>query len=300
MGTSEPRQTLWERFRQWSAWAARGDWSRLQADINQLLHPEQVQTVKVADGEIVSDGATLANLLTSAAEGKVPVEVGFGNKILTFQSRFALEMESDDLATTGTAAYLRRREYVLLAELDRPEGNERVMNTEFLTLHFPTQSKFVEFKTRFLEISDRAEGKKAFKLAFPNIAFYKPQRRGAVRVQIGPSHGIAATVTRAAGVDFEVELADVSMGGVGFVIPRDIAKLEAQSDVEVRLAWPPENTLLLPGKLVRMGFKQNKQIGQVRFTIRSYELTRQLGELVAYAQRKRLSGRVSTGRKPYF
>ena len=291
MSTKTQPNTGMDRIRKWSGLALNGEWSRLQADIQKWIAPgKQDEPVKQDDGDAITDGPAISNLLVAAAEAKVSVEVGFGNKIVVFQSHFMLEHESENGDSEPTAAYLRDRKYVLLGELTPSDGNERVVNAEFLTLHFPVNNKFTEFQTRFLEMADRTDAK-AFRLAFPTVAFRKAQRRGALRAQVTEAHGLSMMVTRATGVGFEATVSDVSTGGVGFFIPRDVAQFSPPSEVEVSLAWPDGQELSLPGQLIREGNRKGKRYGQIRFNIRSYELTRKLGELVAFVQRKRLSGR---------
>ena len=287
--TAHPATGL-DRLRKLSGLILNGEWARLRTEVRHWLASGAADAVTREDGDVITDGPTIANLLVAAAEAKVPVEVGFGNKIVVFRSHFLLEHEAENGDAEPTAAYLRKRNHVLLAELTPSDGNERVVNAEFLTVHFPVNNKFTEFQTHFLGMADRTDAK-AFKLAFPTIAFRKAQRRGALRAQVTEAHGLSMMVTRAAGVGFEATVFDVSTGGVGFFIPSDVAQFSPPSEVEVNLSWPDGQELSLPGQLIREGNRKGKRYGQVRFNIRSYELTRKLGELVAFVQRKRLSGR---------
>ena len=291
MGASTGSRSVRKRVGKWLSLLADGDLDGLVADVRTGGDAGQEKPGRTDDGDAISDAATIANLLAQATDEKVPVEVGFGNKIVVFQSHFVPEIPPGDDDPVPSSAYLRDRHHVLLGELNPADGNERVVNAEFLTLHFPVKNKYTEFQTRFMGMADRTDVK-AFRLAFPTVLFRKPQRRGAVRAQIGEEHGVTVTVTRAAGLDFEAAPADVSMGGVGFFIPREVAAFTPPTEAEIHFRWPEGQRLSVPGTIVRVGNRKGRLYGQIRFTLRSYELNRKLGELVAYVQRKQLSGRV--------
>ncbi|MEO5334343.1 MAG: PilZ domain-containing protein [Magnetococcus sp. YQC-5] len=138
----------------------------------------------------------------------------------------------------------------------------------------------------------------AFRITFPDKIFRKPQRRNTVRARYSDEARVALRITREAGVVFFATIVDVSTGGLCFRLPEEEAPISEGSVVEGTFQyWLDEEEVLVTerGTLLKMGTRQGKTVGQIVFANDSYEVIREIGELVAYVERVRLQARSGGG-----
>ncbi|MBF0401920.1 MAG: PilZ domain-containing protein [Magnetococcales bacterium] len=136
-----------------------------------------------------------------------------------------------------------------------------------------------------------ADGVPTYKITFPDKIFRKPQRRASVRVKYFEDARVALSIKREAGVSFFAPIVDIGAGGVCFTLPDDEAPIAEGSEVDVTFYWDEEKELADKGTLIKMGSRHGKPVGQIAFATESYEVIRQLGELVAHIERARLQTR---------
>ncbi len=141
------------------------------------------------------------------------------------------------------------------------------------------------------------EASQECKLTFPDKIFRRPQRRSTVRVKCSEDARVSLSIKREAGYSFFAPIVDVSVGGVCFVLPNDEAIMFEGSEEEVTFRWSEgqyeedAREVTDKGTLLKMGNRQGKPVGQLVFSAESYEVIREMGELVAHIERARLQSR---------
>lgn len=281
-------------------------WKDIKKAVLPKKNSERPKAIKIAttkgDGDVVTDPARIASMLVQAADLGIPVEIGFGSKILTYKTKIQTKPWQDKGGNDKSSSdYLMQKEYILIEEIDPSSGNEKILNAPVAILSFPLNNKFNEFHARFDELATvGAQSEDGFKLSFPDTIYRKPQRRNSARVKVHSGSKVSLSVERAAGLTFFTTIYDLSMGGICFLVPTGEGILTEGTDVELTFRWPFEKELVISGTLIKVGYREGKPSAQVCFSIDSYKMTRELGELVVYVERQDLSKRadrkISPGR----
>lgn len=282
-------------------------WQKLTQAITQLTGKTAKEETqggeKKADGDVINDPSKIVSLLMEATDDKTEVSLGFGSKILTYTTRFMPQAGKDAAGSAEPSSeYLRDQAYLLIGGIEPPEGDVKIRNAARVTLSFTKGNKFNEFQAKVFSESEELafeaerpkEGEKIVRgtrLTFPPAIYRKPQRRGSIRVKPSEEARLTLRVTREAGVTFPAAVFDISMGGVCFLLPSEVAPVVEGSEVGLMFVWSADKELYLQGILVKMGGRESNVVGQVRFIINSYEETRKLGELVSYVERLGLKGK---------
>ena len=275
----------------------------------------EVSGIEKDDDDIISEKSKISTLLMQAADDKTTVEIAFGSRILVYETKFKLDYDTD-MEEAGSSElsseYLRKGDYLLIGNIDPPEGNDKLRTTatgagSSASLQFPQSSKFHEFHVRLIEELDargteveevapvgqaegEAEAPLLFKLEFPETIFRKKQRRASARFEVPETAKILLTVTRPAQETFRAALINIGAGGLNYMQPDGNAIITEQSHLLLKLEWPDEKMVEVPGTLVKNRTMSGKTQVHVRFSVETYEATRELGEAVAYIQRLSLEG----------
>lgn len=277
----------------------KGIWKDVAERVSHLAEKE-VKTkaafeIKKEEDDILTEAPRIASILMQAADDKTQVEITFGSRILIYKTRIALELDQDPKGDGGSepsSEYLRKKSYMLLGQIDPPEGNEKLCHASLAVMQFPQGNKFNEFHSNLLEAMVGEDGKSPmYKLEFPRTIYRKPQRRDSVRFDVQEKSAVKLTVERPALVTFRALPVDISMGGMRFIQPSNVAPLTDGSRLTLTFEWPFEKKLVIPGILVKSKQALGKTRVHVRFSVDSYQITRDLGELVTHVERVELKQR---------
>ena len=265
-----------------------------------------VEGIEKDEDDIVTSVSKIASILGQAADDQTLVEIAFGSRILVYKTRILLDLDTDPGGAGGTepsSEYLSKGEYMLISSIDPPEGNDKLRSAGMATLQFAQGNKFNEFHARFLETkmlgdSEDGGGTPSYKLEFPQTIFRKQQRRASARFKVPEKAMVLLTVERPALVTFRALILDLGTGGLSFAQPGDIAPLTENCHLKLKLncncmrsTWetkPSEREVNIPGTLIKNKVSLGKTRVHVSFAVESYEMSRELGELVSHVERMQL------------
>ena len=271
--------------------------SRTMPILRQKKKSITVTGIEKDEDDMVTVPSKIVSILMQAADDGTTVEIAFGSRILIYKTTIALGVDTDPQGAGGSelsSEYLRQGEYLLIGNIDPPEGNDKLRATSNATLQFPQGNKFNEFHVRLVQ--DMGGGvdengvvhPSLFKLEFPHTIFRKVQRRAAARFEVPASAMVRLTVERPALGTFQAQLLNLGAGGLNFQQPDNFAPLTENCHLKITFDWPPENRLTIPGILVKNKAALGKSRGHVRFSVENFEMSRMLGELVTYIERMEL------------
>lgn len=253
-----------------------------------------IEGIEKAEDDMVTGVSKIASILMQAADDGTLVEIAFGSRILVYKTKIELDLDNDPGGAGGTelsSEYLRKGEYMLISEIDPPEGNDKLRSSGRPTLQFPQSNRFNEFHTQLIETRMSVDGETPlYMLEFPQTIFRKVQRRASARFKVPEKAMIMLTVERQALVTFLAPLFDLGTGGLSFMQPSDIAPLTENCSLRLKFNWPFEKELSVPGKLIKNMVASGKTRVHVSFAIETYEMSRDLGELVSYIELTELIG----------
>ena len=250
--------------------------------------------------DIVTERSKIVATLIQVTDDGTAVEISFGSRILIYKTAFALGVDTDPRGAGGSepsSEYLRQGKYLLIGNIDPPEGNDKLRAVSSATLQFPHGNKFNGFHIRLIE--DMSGGvdengidrPSLFKLEFPDTLFREAQRRAAARFEVPENAMVRLTIEREAGVTFQAPLFNLGAGGLNFQQPDNFAPLTEDCHLIMTFDWPPENSLTIPGTLIKSRAALGKSHAHVRFSVENFEISRMLGELVTYIDRIKLKGK---------
>lgn len=257
------------------------------------------------DEDVITEPRKIASMLMQAADQNTTLAIAFGSRILSYEATIALDIDDDPATTDLSSEYLRKGEYFLISISD-PDGIAKIRATPSASIQFPQNNNFNEFYTLMQEEVGGGEQEASsghdvspegtvqaqiFKMNFPDTVFKKKQRRASARFEVPESAMVTLTVERPALITFPALLRNIGDGGLNFIQPADIAPLTEKCHLVVTLHWPPENEIILHGTLVKNLRTLKETNVHVRFAVESYELSRELGELVTYVERFELKAR---------
>lgn len=270
-----------------------------------------IEGLETEEDDIITSVSKIASILMQAADDRSLVEIAFGSRILVYKTRIEFDVDTDPGGAGGTelsSEYLRQGRHMLIGPIDPPEGNDKLMAAGMATLQFAQGTRFNEFHTRYIENRTSQDGEQPlYALEFPQTVFRKQQRRASARFPVSEAAAVILTVERPALITFRALLLDIGTGGISFMQPKDIAPLKSRSDkradmmssemsgdypenchLHLKFHWPFEQELEVPGVLIKNKVAMGKTRVHVRFSVESYELSRELGLLVSYVERLEL------------
>lgn len=264
----------------------------------------EVSGISKEDEDVVTESKKIATALMQAADYETSLEVAFGSRILTYEARIKLDVDDDPATDALSSEYLRTCQYILIG-MDDPEGVEKMRTGAAAVVQFPHNNKFNEFYSRLIEevgeesTTDEEAGPSRdevvktalFKVSFPDALFRKNQRRSSARFEVPASSRIKLIVERPALVTFPVHIRDISLGGLDYVHPDDVAPLTEKCHLNLQFTYDEDKELIIPGTLVKNMRTLSEVHTHVHFSIESYEMSRAVGELVTYVERSSLKER---------
>lgn len=280
-------------------------WGKLYQRLTDYVEQETApSTIKVSgleqdDDDVVTEQKQIVSMLMHAADHETTVEMAFGSRILTYKAKIEMELDEDTDIDVLSSEYLRHGRHILISVND-PEAIDKIRANTEAFIQFPQENKFNEFCSRMLEDVDGEEGDMnldeedrphQFRMSFPETVFRKQQRRMTARFEVPGSAIVSLVVERPALVTFPAAILNIGSGGLSFMQPGDIAPLTENCHLNLLLNWQHDQELIIPGTLVKNMSSMGKTQVHVRFSVQSYEMSRALGELVAYIERFELTRR---------
>nr|CRH05008.1 conserved protein of unknown function with a pilZ domain [Candidatus Magnetococcus massalia] len=229
----------------------------------------------------IEEEEEIRKVIVRAIEEHLPVQIQLNDEQDAFTYYTYFERQND------TTLYLEDGRYALLGALDPPVGNIKVRNATFVFLQMFTELHLVRTKVRFQKIFDQ----KIIQIGFPRYLQQEPQKRATVRASIESRWPFSLDIIRQSGVKFTAKPFDLSTGGCAFYYSGKIPKITEGSRVDVVVHWPQGAAITVEAAVIGPFSKAGHSGYRLRFLVGSYDLARQLEEVVTLAQRMKLKKR---------
>ncbi|MBF0158905.1 MAG: PilZ domain-containing protein [Magnetococcales bacterium] len=238
-------------------------------------------------GTQITDADRIYAILLQLMEGQLPIQVFLGDGLIQYYTCMAAPVQAEG------GHYLQQRKHLLVAPLEPPKGNEKLVTVDRIRLRFFIERTMMEAQVTFLGLSED----KKLQLSYPQQLIVASQQRAGVRVQVDIEWMPQLQLTvKYADIPAAVKcrLFNVSAGGLAFQ-PYLALKAPLQPDTKIAVNVTYE---LAPKGMVIQGIvidsfpmDEGERCYRVRFMIDSYDMSRKVEELVAWLQRHNLRKR---------
>jgi hypothetical protein len=225
-------------------------------------------------GETIKNPSTIRRILGQALVENNPLQVRIDNQVFVYYSRFDSE--------PGLAEDILIGRRLLIAPLDPPVGNIKVLSSNEVYLELFTKSHLVEAKVNFLSRPDPD----TIELSFPEEITHGKQKRESVRVPIDPEWQLLVKAIRPSGISFMGRPVDLSMGGTCFFSLGAIPAISENTKLQIAVQWSNRGLQFLAQAILINHFRKEGDVYfRAKFLFDSYKDARSVEEMVTALQR---------------
>ncbi|MBF0444420.1 MAG: PilZ domain-containing protein [Magnetococcales bacterium] len=223
--------------------------------------------------EILKNPSAIKKILGQALVENNPLQLRIDNQVFVYYSKFDSE--------PGLAEDIQAGKHLLIAPLDPPVGNIKVLKSKELHLELFTKSHLVSTKVKFLSRPDQD----TIELSFPEEIAHGSQKRESVRVQIDPDWQLIVKAIRPSGLSFLGRPVDISMGGVCFFSLGAVPSISENTKLQVAVQWPNRNKKFLAKAILIKNFRKEGDVYfRTKFLLETYKDARAVEEMVTALQ----------------
>ncbi|MBF0193894.1 MAG: hypothetical protein HQL71_05015 [Magnetococcales bacterium] len=231
-------------------------------------------------GKIVSDPEEIRNIFTQALLEDNPFQLQIGEQVFVYYTRFT----NDSYLAEDIADGVR----LLVAPLDPPIGNIKIVNSKYVTLELFTEFHLVNAKIKFLS----RPNPESIELSFPDKLLIGNQKRDSIRVAIDPVWGLQVKAIRPSGISFTGIPTDLSTGGICFTTEASFPVLSKQFRLLIIIMWPSRNVeVQAKAILIKYHDKEGDIFFRAKFLFESYDEARAMEELATALQVREIKKR---------
>lgn len=232
--------------------------------------PKEKETTKAVDEKLdIQDEHRVIKLVELALLNENPVQMQIPGENTMFFTRFSTDDKGDlDNFSKGVC--------LVVQPLDPPVGNIKVRFAPSVKLNFFTDLYIVEAQVRF----ERIREDRTIQLSFPKRLVQGPQKRNHERVKVDPKLEFILEVVRPSGLSFRANVMDLSVGGLCFCAPEDVARLEEGMKLGFILECRLHPVVNVSGLLLGKFTRERDSCYRVKFLIKTKETMQQLQTLL--------------------
>ncbi len=230
--------------------------------------------------ETVRSEEEIKKILAQALVENNPFQVRLDDQMFLYYSRFD--------SAPGLAEDIQDGRRLLIAPLDPPVGNIKMLSSQEVRLEMFTKMLLVEAPVKFLSRPDPD----TIELSFPETIIKGRQKRESVRVPIDTDLGLLVKAVRSSGISFMGRPVDMSMGGICFYSLGAIPSIAENSRLQIAVLWPNRGMeFLAKGVMIKHFRKEGDVYFRTKFLFDSYKDARAVEEMVTALQRLELKKR---------
>ncbi|MBF0379659.1 MAG: hypothetical protein HQL69_01495 [Magnetococcales bacterium] len=231
-------------------------------------------------GIVVTDPEEIIKIFTQALLEDNPFQLQIGKQVFVYYSRFTIDPQ--------LAEYIENGERLLIAPLDPPIGNIKIIKSKFVTLELFTEFHLVNTKLQFLS----RPNPESIELSFPTKLQLGKQKRDSIRVAIDPIWGLEVKAVRPSGITFNGRPTDLSTGGICFSTEAAIPILTKQFRLLLIITWPSRNVeVQAKAILIKFHDKDGDIYFRAKFLFENYDEARAMEELASALQLREIKKR---------
>jgi hypothetical protein len=228
----------------------------------------------------VTDPEEIINVFTQALLEDNPFQLQIGTQVFVYYTRFT----QDPWLAEDIADGVR----LLIAPLDPPIGNIKIMSSKFVTLELFTEFHIVNAKLQFIS----RPNPESIELSFPTELILGKQKRDSIRVTIDPIWGLEIKAIRPSGISFTGIPTDLSTGGVCFSTDTSIPIMTKQFRMQLVIMWPSRGVEVQANAImIKYHDKEGDIFFRAKFLFESYDEARAMEELASALQIREIKKR---------
>ena len=222
----------------------------------------------------------IIEILEKAFDENKPLQVQLDKQIFTYYSRFSSD--------SNLLEDIQEEKHLLIAPLDPPIGNIKIITCYKVNLKIFTDSYLIESPVYFLSRPDI----RVLQLSFPKELILGKQQRDAVRIDIAPEWGLIVKIIRPSGLSFLGQPVDLSIGGLSFFSLGAIPAIADKSRVKIIIQWPNKKKVArVEAIIIKHQTKDGNAHFRSRFLFESYKDVRDVEEITTALQRLHIKKR---------
>jgi hypothetical protein len=232
------------------------------------------------EGKRVTDPEEIIKIFSQALLEDNPFQLQIGTQVFVYYTRFT----KDSYLAEDIADGVR----LLIAPLDPPIGNIKIINSKFVTLELFTEFYLVNAKLQFLS----RPNPESIELSFPTQLLIGKQKRDSIRVSIDPVWGLEVKAVRPSGISFTGIPTDLSTGGVCFSTETSIPIMAKQFRLLIIIMWPSRNVeVQAKAIMIKYHDKEGDIFFRAKFLFENYDEARAMEELASALQIREIKKR---------
>ncbi|MBF0383257.1 MAG: PilZ domain-containing protein [Magnetococcales bacterium] len=229
---------------------------------------------------IETDENKIIDILARAVVENNPFKVQLDKQVFVYYSRFSTE--------PTLLEDIQQQKHILIAPLDPPLGNLKIINAKKTTITLFTELHLVEVPVHFISRPDIS----ILQLSFPKELVVDKQQRESIRVPVEPDWGLIVKAIRPSGISFIGRLHDISTGGLCFLSIGSVPSLAEKSKLEVIIQWPNRNKeVRARAIIIKNQIRDGDMYFRAKFLFDSYKDARNLEEMTVSLQRLHIKKR---------
>jgi hypothetical protein len=222
----------------------------------------------------------IKGILEKALVENNPFRVQLDQQVFVYYSRFSTDPE--------LLEDIQQERHLLIAPLDPPIGNIKIISAEKVLIKLFTDLHLVEVPVKFISRPDIS----LLQLSFPSELTVGKQQRDSVRVTIEPEWDLIVKAIRPSGISFIGRPVDISTGGACFFSIGAIPSIAEKSKLMVIIQWPSKK---LEARANAILIKHQNKDGDIyfrtKFLFESYKDARNVEEITTALQRLHIKKR---------
>ncbi|MBF0445049.1 MAG: hypothetical protein HQL68_05625 [Magnetococcales bacterium] len=231
-------------------------------------------------GKSVTDPEEIKKIFVQALLEDNPFQLQIGTQVFVYYTRFVHD--------PYLAEYIENGVRLLIAPLDPPIGNIKIIKSKFVTLELFTEFYLVNAKLHFLS----RPNPESIELSFPTKLNIGKQKRDSIRVVIDPIWGLEVKAIRPSGISFSGIPTDLSTGGICFSTETSIPIMTKQFRLLLIIIWPSRGVeVQAKAILIKYHDKEGDIFFRAKFLFESYDEARAMEELATALQIREIKKR---------
>lgn len=234
----------------------------------------------IKSGKVIDDPEVIKETLGQALLENNPFQAQIDEQIFIYYTHFDSEPELADDIKEG------RR--LLIAPLDPPIGNLKLLKCKAVILELFTELHLLEFSVQFISRLEYG----IIELSFPQKIILGKQKRESVRVPIDPKWGLTVEAVRPSGLSFTGRPINLNIGGICFFSTGKTPIIAEQSRLKIIITWPAKNMEVHANAiLIKHHNKDGELYFRAKFLFETYKDARAMEEMTTTLQRREIKKR---------
>ncbi|MBF0456139.1 MAG: PilZ domain-containing protein [Magnetococcales bacterium] len=231
-------------------------------------------------GKVITIPLEIREILSQAVLENNPFQLQIDEQIFIYYTHFDPDLNLEEDIQEGNR--------ILIAPLDPPIGNLKLINSKKVTLELFTALHLLEFEVTFLARLEYG----TLALSFPDKVVLGKQKRESVRIPIDPKWGLIVHAVRPSGLTFVGRPVDINIGGTCFFCVGNPPPLNEKSRLKIIIKWPARQIEVEANAIViKHHDKEGEIFFRTKFLFETYKDARAMEEITTDLQRREIKRR---------